>query len=355
MKLNSDFTWPGQIPEQPFQIDKSMVDKLDPEYIKFFNSSLSSRPEILYTHKVPLDALRKGGNVLPGQSSLVEMKSTQDIQIPRKYTKASDPPIPARVFTPKGDKPENGWPVTIWFHGGGWVLGNISTENSFCTHIAELSKCIVISIDYRLAPEDPFPACVEDAFESVLYISEMGGPDFGIDNSKICLAGSSAGGNLTAIICHKFASSPIAQNYPNIKFQAMVVPVTDNTATPQTLPSWKENEFAPQLPAEKMLWYRELYLPNGGEDLTNPESSPLFYPDDSFEGLPAAFIAAGQCDVLRSDAELYADKLQKNGVPTKLVVYKGMPHTVMVMDDVLQQGKDLMKDLTSAVRNAFYS
>lgn len=355
MKLNPDYTWPGNIPEQPFQIDSSMINKLDPEYVKFFNSVLFNRPEILYSHKVPLSILKKGGNVLPGQSAPLEMKSIQDIQIPRKYTNSADPTIPARVFIPNGSKPDKGWPVTIWFHGGGWVLGNISTENSMCTHIAELSKCIVISVDYRLAPEDPFPACVDDSFESVLYVSEMGSRAFDIDNTKICLAGSSAGGNLSAVLCHKFASSPISKDYPRIKFQALVVPVTDNTATPENLPSWKENEFTPQLPVDKMLWYRELYLPDGGDSLSTPESSPLFYSDESFQCQPPAFIAAGQCDILRSDAEFYAEKLKKNGVPTKLVIYEGMPHTVMVMDGVLKQGKELVEDITSSIRNALYS
>lgn len=287
------------------------------------------------------------------------MESVQDIVIPRKYTDKLAPSIHARVFIPtkksKPSKPSNNsWPAVVYFHGGGWVLGDITTETSYCSHVAELSECIVISVDYRLAPQDPFPACVDDAFEAVLYVSEIGPEKFGIDNTKICVAGSSAGGNLTAIVTHKFANAGFS--LPPLCFQMMIVPVTDNTATPEsnTLKSWKENQFAPQLPASKMLWYRELYLPNGGDDLNNPESSPLFYSDESFAKVSPAFIAAGECDVLRSDAEEYAKKLKKNGINTELVIYKGMPHTVMVMDGALQQGRDLVNDTTTAIRRAFY-
>lgn len=349
--LNVDYSWPEPLAELPLKLDASMKDKLDPEYVAFFSEILCRRPDILETHKYPVAETKAGGNVIPGQAAPMEMAKIYDFEIPRKYTSA-ETSIPARVFVPKGEVPAAGWPCTLWFHGGGFVLGGIGTENSYCSHLAELAKCIVITIDYRLAPEFPFPACVEDSFEAVMYIMENS-KKLNVDNSKLCVAGSSAGGNLAAVMTHKYASSPLSKDLPPLKFQMMVVPVTDNTATAETQLSWKENEKTPQLPATKMLWYRKIYLPED-EASADPEASPLFYPDESFKYAPPAFIAAAECDVLRSEAEAYHKKLQDNGINSEIVIYKGVPHTAMVMNDRLIQGANLVRDTTTSVRNAFY-
>lgn len=351
--LNEDYSWPEPLSELPLKLDPSMYGRLDPEYVSFFNDILCKRPDILETHKLPLAKTKAGGNVIPGQEPPMEVAEIYDIEIPRHHTLAGSP-IPARIFVPEGEEPINGWPCTIFFHGGGWVLGSIDTENSYCTHLAELAKCLVMTVDYRLAPEFPFPACVDDAFEALMHVMEYS-EKLHVDNSKICLAGSSAGGNLTAILTHKYASSPLSGDFPPLKFQMMVVPVTDNTATGETQSSWKENEKTPQLPATKMLWYRKIYLPEAGDTLSDPESSPLFYPDESFKNVPPAFIAAAECDVLRSEAEAYHDKLQRNGIKSKIVIYKGVPHTAMVMNERLTQGANLVRDTTSSIRDAFYT
>lgn len=349
--LNEDYSFAGGIPSKPFTIHPSMVDKLDPKYVEFFKSNLQDNEKILATHRVPLSEIRASGNVIPGQAPMRDMEKIFDIEIPRKYTQG--PVIPARVFVPKGDVPEGGFPLFIWYHGGGWTLGGIGTENSYCSKVAELAECIVVTVDYRLAPEDPFPACVDDSYEALLWGLESASKEIGINGTKVAVGGSSAGGNLTAIVTNKYASSELAKTLPPVVFQVQVVPVTDNTATAETQPSWGENEFTTQLPAEKMLWYRRLYLPNP-EDCAKPESSPLFYSDESFAKVPPCFIAASECDVLRSEAEAYAAKLKKNGVPTTIVIYKGMPHTTMVMDAVMEQGKQLGLDTSSALKNAFY-
>lgn len=104
-----------------------------------------------------------------------------------------------------------------------------------------------------------------------------------------------------------------------------------------------------------MIWYRTLYLQKGGDEYINPESSPLFYPNESFVKLPPCFIAAAECDVLRSEAEAYAKKLKQNGIPTEIVIYLGVPHPVMVMDAILQQGRDLIQNTTDALKKAFYN
>lgn len=348
--LQDDYSFAGGIPAKPFPIHPSMEGKLDPAYVQFYHDVLSNNEAICYTHRNPLAKIRAGGNVIPGQAPAAEMAKVFDTVIDRKYTQGAE--IPVRVFVPPGEPGPDGWPLFIWYHGGGWTLGSISTENNYCTQVAAGAKCVVMTVDYRLAPEHPFPACVDDAFESLIYGLERAPAALGTNASKVALGGSSAGGNLTAVATHQYAQSDHSKRLPPVVFQCQVVPVTDNTATPETMPLWKENEFTTQLPAEKMLWYRRLYLPRA-EDAGAPELSPLNYSDDSFANLPPAFIAASECDVLRSEAEAYAAKLKKNGVDTELKIYKGMPHTTMVMDGVMEKGKELVQDTVKAIRDSF--
>lgn len=349
--LKPDWSFAGGIPSPPYTLDADMERRLDPKYVAFFKSNLSKNAKIVYTHRFPIQEHREVLYTVPGQSDLDPMSQIFDSMIPRRQTEGPD--IPIRVFIPHGQPPESGWPLFIWFHGGGWTLGNITTENSYCTKVASLAKCVVISIDYRLAPEDPYPAYVNDCYESVLWGLGPASKTLGTNVNKVAVGGSSAGGNLTGVVTHKLVNDPVAKSLPPLVFQLQVVPVTDNTATPETMVSWKVNANAPQLNDEKMLWYRRCYLQN--DENAEPEASPLFYPDESFAKVPPCFIAAAECDVLCSEAEAYAAKLKKNGVPTELVVYKGVPHVVMVMDGILSQGKQLIQDTTDAVRNAFYN
>lgn len=349
-----NYAYEGGVPASPYSLHDSMADRLDPEYVAFFNDNLRAGSAFLYTHRIPLSQTRAGGNIMPGQLPLSKVSRIYDVEIPRKYTEPESKPVPARVFVPLGDAPKDGWPLFVWFHGGGWVLGNISTENSYCTKVASIAKCVVLSVDYRLAPEDPFPAAVNDAFEAVLFGLGDGSSILGTNKNKVAVGGSSAGGNLTATIAHELVANEVAKGFPPILLQLLVVPVTDNTATPQSNSSWKLNEMAPQLSAEKMLWYRTLYLPDE-KTHTDPRASPLFYPTHSFSKVAPAFIAAAQCDVLCSEAELYHKKLQDAGVESEIVIYPGVPHPVMAMDGVLAKGRKLVADTTSAIHRALYS
>lgn len=125
----------------------------------------------------------------------------------------------------------------------------------------------------------------------------------------------------------------------------------DNTATVENNISWKENQFTPALPAEKMLWYRKHYLPDPNT-YAEPESSPLFY-EDGWEEQPPALVIVGELDVLRTEGELYAEKLMKAGVKADLKLFKGMPHPFLAMDEALQQGRDTITLLVEALKTAF--
>ncbi len=150
-------------------------------------------------------------------------------------------------------------------------------------------------------------------------------------------------------MCHKALSSPAL--VPSFKVQLLIVPVTDNTASPSRTVSWKENRFSPALPAEKMIWYRRHYLPDE-TSWTEPAASPLLY-EDGWAEQPTALVVVGELDVLRSEGEQYAEKLRKGGVKVDLKIMKEMPHPFLAMDGVLQQGRDTITFTVEALKEAF--
>ncbi len=170
-----------------------------------------------------------------------------------------------------------------------------------------------------------------------------------LDLSKVAIGGSSAGGNLAAIMCHKALSAPSI--VPKFLVQLLIVPVTDNTALPSNTASWKENEFTPALPAQKMIWYRKHYLPDE-KTWGEPEASPLLY-KNGWDKQPEALVVVGELDVLRSEGEAYVEKLEGAGVKADLKIMRGMPHPFLAMDGVLQQGRDTITYMVEALKNTF--
>ena len=201
----------------------------------------------------------------------------------------------------------------------------------------------------RLAPENPYPAAVHDSWEALLWLQTTGLSLLQLNPSKVAIGGSSAGGNLAAVMCHKALSSPTL--VPSFKVQLLIVPVTDNTASTSRTVSWEENQFSPALPAEKMMWYRRHYLPDE-KTWEEPEASPLLHTDGWAEQ-PKALIVVGELDVLRSEGEEYAEKLRRGGLEVDLKIMKGMPHPFLAMDGVLRQGRDTITFMVEALKEAF--
>jgi acetyl esterase/lipase len=170
---------------------------------------------------------------------------------------------------------------------------------------------------------------------------------------KTAVGGSSAGGNLAAIMCQKAASLPPSSSnlVPNFLTQLLVVPVTNNTASTFNNVSWKENKYSPALPAAKMMWYRNHYLPDE-KTWSQPEASPLLW-TGNWGALPNALVVVGEMDVLRSEGEEFAEKLWEVGVGADLKIMKGMPHPFLAMDGVLQQGRDTITFMVGWLREAF--
>lgn len=221
----------------------------------------------------------------------------------------------------------------MYFHGGGWVIGNIDTENAVCTSICARGKCVVISVDYRLAPENPFPAAIEDAWEAVLWVLGRGKELLHLDTSKLAVGGSSAGGNIAAVMCQR----AIVRGSPRFCLQLHSVPVMDNTADVGNNTSWEKNQHAPALPAPKMLWYRNHYLPDR-KDWHDPEASPLLWSGD-WAKMPTAIIVLGELDILCGEGEQFAKILRDAGVKAGVHVLKGQPHPFLAMSGVLEDGE----------------
>ncbi|KXN87641.1 hypothetical protein AN958_08345 [Leucoagaricus sp. SymC.cos] len=320
------------MPNNP--IDRAFLPRLDPEYVTFHNIHLIDRvpPELL-----PWDPKIRDVPPVPGSSEPLEVGNTKDFDLSKTNV---------RVFTPKGDRPANGWPVFIWFHGGGWTLGNITSEISFVTQMVNAANCVAVSVNYRLAPENPYPAAVEDAVESLRWVVNQGPKEIGINPKRIAVGGSSSGGNLAAILALKATEMKIP-----LIFQLLNVPVTDNTASEENL--WKENAKAPWLTPIRMMWFRRNYLPNE-QDWSKWTASPAFAPVELLRQTPKAWIGICECDILQEEGVRYGEKLRDLGVEVEIAVYKGAPHPVMAMDGaVLAIGRKLVADAGAALARAF--
>lgn len=224
--------------------------------------------------------------------------------------------IPARLYTPErplhgGQRPDA---LVIWYHGGGWVLGDVDTHDTVCRAICADAGVAVLNVGYRLAPEHPFPAAVEDALAAFRWAHEHAA-ELGVDAGRIAVAGDSAGGNLSAVV----ARVTSREDGPAPAFQALVVPATDFTAEGGSKDTFASGYF---LTRANMDWYEAHYL--AGHDPADPLASPLRDPDLS--GLPPAYVACGGFDPLRDEGIAYAEAMRAAGVDVTLRVHEDAVH-----------------------------
>jgi acetyl esterase len=247
--------------------------------------------------------------------------------------------IPVRIYAPDIARPA---PALIYFHGGGWVFGNIETHDHVCRALANQIPCVVLSVDYRLAPEAKFPAAVDDSYAATEWIAAHAG-ELGIDAKRIAVGGDSAGGNLSAII----AQVARDRKGPKLAYQLLIYPGIDMR---MTAPSIEENAAGPLLTKASIEWFIGHYLNNAAEK-TNPLASPGLAADVS--GLPPAFIITAECDPLRDEAEEYGSRLQAAGVEVAIKRYAGMPHGFFSFTSGLDGATTAYKDSTAHLRRAF--
>jgi acetyl esterase len=218
-------------------------------------------------------------------------------------------------------------PTLIYYHGGGFVIGNIETHDSTCRRLANKSRCQVISIDYRLAPEHPFPASTDDGIAAFRHIRDNAA-SFGVDAKRIAVGGDSAGGAIAAVVCQ--AVRQLGEPMP--AFQMLIYPATDARRQTESRRLFAEGYFLTQ---ELMDWFWKAYAPTG-TDLADLRLSPLLAKD--FAGLPPAFVLTAGYDPLRDEGRAYADRLIDAGVKTTYVNYPGTVHGFFSLTRFLQQG-----------------
>jgi len=249
--------------------------------------------------------------------------------------------IPVRLYTPAGPAP---FPALVYYHGGGWVLGGLDTHDGVCRELANSAGCLVVSVDYRLAPEHKFPAAAEDAYAALQWVATNAG-SLGIDPTRIAIGGDSAGGNLTAVV----ALMARDRGTPAVAFQLLVYPVTDSACDTA---SYRDNADGYFLTKDAMLWFWNHYTRDAA-DRQNRYAAPLKAQDLS--GLPPALVLTAEFDPLRDEGEAYAARLQEAGVPVQVTRYHGMIHGFFGMSALLDQAKTAIQEATAALRSAFNS
>jgi acetyl esterase len=234
-------------------------------------------------------------------------------------------------------------PVLVYLHGGGFTVGNLETSDSTATELANASGCAVVNVDYRLAPEHPFPTPLEDCYAALSWVVDHAGA-LGVDGARIAVGGDSAGGNLSAAVCLLAKQ----RGGPAVRFQLLIYPCVDAR---MSYPSIKQNGEGYLLTETGMRWFWDNYLA-GGADPEDPLLSPVYASVDDLAGLPPALVITAEYDPLRDEAEAYAERLRQAGVPVETSRYDGMVHGFVPMSQMWDAAQKAVDEAARALRAA---
>jgi len=276
--------------------------------------------------------------------------TTTDITTEHVTIPSPDGDIPARLYRPRS---EGSLPAIVFFHGGGFFGGTLDTVENPCKLLAEKANALVVSVDYRLAPEHPFPAGLNDCFRAVEWVYEQA-DELNVRNDRIAVAGDSAGGNLATACC----LLDRAKRLNRISYQALVYPVVNLGSIPTDDYEWKLGDYEIKHHHDLIRGVvmalgdsdgllNHVYL-QGKAELTDPLVSPLFAEDVA--GLPPALIITAEYDYLRLEGEAYARKLARAGVTTRLIQYRGMDHAFMDKLGDFPQAEDCMTEIANGMK-----
>jgi acetyl esterase len=248
--------------------------------------------------------------------------------------------IPLRMYTPVAPQAET-LPALVFFHGGGFVIGNLDTHDGLCRMLANESGARIIAVDYRLAPEHKFPAAIDDSFAALNFV-EANAAELGVDANRLAVGGDSAGGAITAVMTQLAKE----RGGPKLAFQMLFFPVTQIGEETRSFNAYAEGYF---LERAGLLWFYDHYLP-AGLNKKDPRISPLAAA--SLAGLPPAYLVVAEFDPLHDEGLLYADKLKKAGVACEVVDYAGLVHDFILMQGVLPQAAPAVKHAAQALKSA---
>lgn len=266
----------------------------------------------------------------------LETVSTADRDIP-----GPGGPLPVRIYRPKAASAKQLLPALVYYHGGGWVLGNIESHDQVCRYLVHHSGIAVVSVDYRLAPEHAFPAAFEDALAAVRWIADHG-EEIGVDRHLLAVGGDSAGGNLAAAV----AIWARDRHTPPLRLQVLFYPALDCVTTTDSYQRFAEGYL---LTRDAMAWFFDQYLPKPAERV-NWRAAPLRAA--SLAGVAPALIVTAGYDPLRDEGRAYARRLQAEGVPVDYVEFGGMIHGFVGMPAVLPAARRTLAMAGAALAEA---
>ncbi|MCF2939986.1 alpha/beta hydrolase [Paenibacillus alkaliterrae] len=279
--------------------------------------------------------------------------TTTNVGMSEKQIPGRGGDITVRIYTPDIGGPK---PVVVFFHGGGFIGGTIHAVENPCKYLAEQAGAVVVNVDYRLAPEHPFPAGLHDCFDAVKWVYENA-EEIQVDRERISVAGDSAGGNLAAVCA--IMDRDLAAGM--IKYQALIYPTVNMAGVETDDFKWRIDEYEINHHHELIRGIVQalggakldtLYL-QGNAEVSDPYVSPLLAADLS--GLPPALIVEAEYDYLRLEGEAYGRKLVRSGVPAQMIRYNGMDHGFMDKLGLYPQAEDCMKEIAAGIREMFKS
>lgn len=248
--------------------------------------------------------------------------------------------IAYRLYRPE-DAVESPGPVLVYYHGGGMVFGSLDSHDPICRAIAEAVPCTVISVDYRLAPETPFPGAAEDAIAAFRWVVAHADA-LDVDPTRVAVGGDSAGGNLAAVVSNETRGDPIPPC-----FQWLIYPNVDLAAEGGSIDEFTDGYF---LTRSAMDWYKDFYAPDPASRL-NPLCSPLRA--DSLAGVAPALVTTAGFDPLKDEGRAYVEKLKADGVPVEYIDYPGMIHGYLRALALVDVARQTIADSARAIRAAF--
>lgn len=297
---------------------------LDPEAVLFYQALIAADLPPL-SELTPEEArLKNIVQAFAGPSKPV-------YQVENRTVSGQQADIPVRIYTPEG---KGVFPVILYLHGGGWVVGTLDDFDSICRGLCSGTSSIVISVDYRLSPEFRFPAALEDAFEVLQWAADHAG-SFRGDPFRIAVAGDSAGANLAAALTLMARD----RHAPRILFQLLICPAVDLSR--HDYPSCRFFGEGLFLPLSLMNWYINHYL-NSPEEAFDPYVSPLL--EEDLAGLPGAFILTAEFDILRDACDAYAERLRKSGIQVTTKRYPGQIHDFPIFGRIFTKAREALDD-----------
>ncbi len=249
--------------------------------------------------------------------------------------------VPVRIYVPRGVVNRRDAPALVYFHGGGFVLGSIASHELVCAEIADRVPCVVVSVDYSLAPESKFPIGIDDSLAAFRWVHAHAA-ELGIDAKRIAVGGDSAGGNVAAVLCHDLRDA----GGPMPRFQLLIYPATDLSCSTRSHALFARGFL---LEETTIQFYIDQYVRTRA-DIDDPRASPL--KSKSFRGLPPAMVVTAGFDPLRDEGKAYADALAAAGVPVTYRNDGGMVHGYFALSGAVDVAKDAMSEAVRELRDA---